>query len=102
VGLQVLARGATVELSTSSGERVAIGPGPYGDTVLLRAVAAIESTPPPAARVRGARRRPPAPGPSPVSHGFTSYGGAPLVITTKVGADTLPASLGFGHLIVAA
>jgi uncharacterized protein (DUF58 family) len=99
VGLQVLAHGATLELSTSSGERIAIGPGPYAEASLLRAVAAIESTPPPHER---SRRQPPAPPIPPVAHGFSAYGAAPLMITTRGGADTLPDSLAFGHLLIAA
>jgi uncharacterized protein (DUF58 family) len=102
VGLQVLAHGATLELSTSSGEQIAIGPGRHGDTALMRAIAAIESTPPPATVGRRARRRTQAPPGPPIAHGFATYGGTPLVITTHGGANALPSSLGFSDLIIAA
>jgi uncharacterized protein (DUF58 family) len=102
VGLQVLAHGATLELSTSSGEQIAIGPGAHGDTALLRAIAAIESTPPPATIGRRAGRRTQAPPNQPIAHGFATFGGSPLVITTHGGANALPNSLGFSDLIIAA
>ncbi len=42
VGLQVLAHGSVLELSTTAGERVALGPGPLGPVSLLRAIASFE------------------------------------------------------------
>ncbi len=48
VGLQALARDSLVELATTAGERVAIGPGPLGPLALLRAVASFETMDPPA------------------------------------------------------
>jgi uncharacterized protein (DUF58 family) len=99
VGLRVLAQGSVVELSTTSGEHIAIGPGPLADMALLRAIAGMdtaEPVPPPRwwRRRRGAAPEPDRRAPHPVA-------GAPLVVTTAAGATTLPDTLGRSHLVVA-
>jgi hypothetical protein len=49
-------------------------------------------------RARRARR----PAVNPALHGFASFEGEPLVITTKSGAASLPSTLGFSQLILTA
>jgi uncharacterized protein (DUF58 family) len=109
VGLQVLAQGSVLELSTTTGERLAVGPGPLGATALLRAIAGLEAEPPPAApagrrwRIRRGRglARPPAV-PSPPGPGeLHAAEGTPLVVTTAEGAADLPSLLGYAHLVLA-
>jgi uncharacterized protein (DUF58 family) len=85
VGLDALALGSIVELSTSSGERIAIGPGLHAAISFLRAIAAVDAFGGPAAAERG------------VSHLSTS----PLVITTAEGATSLPGALGLAHIALA-
>jgi uncharacterized protein (DUF58 family) len=99
VGLGVLAHRSVVELSTTSGEQVAIGPGPLGDIALLRAIAAIETEPPLSSRWWRARRRI-APR-SPTVRVLPVTTGAPLVITTEDGARDVPGSFGIAHLLIA-
>jgi uncharacterized protein (DUF58 family) len=96
IGLQVLARGTMLEFSTSSGDRVAIGPGTHGTAALLRAIAAVDVTPTP----RSARRRGDATAPNQST--FPPSSGRPFIVTTDVGAGSLPASLAFSQLIIAA
>jgi uncharacterized protein (DUF58 family) len=109
VGLQVLAQGAAVEMSTTAGERIAVGPGPLGPPGLLRAIAAITL-----AEEGGARRQPwrlrlphrhrtsarPETAPHPTDRGLGARGAAPLVVTTRDGADSLPGALGLAHLVL--
>ncbi len=101
IGLRVLAQGSVVELSTTAGERVAVGPGPLGDVALLCAIASFEV---------------PYAGPRP---GGAAGGGAPtchrrrvalkgrrrrgtrLVVTTADGVRALPGTLGFAHVLIA-
>jgi uncharacterized protein (DUF58 family) len=106
VGLEVLAQGSMVELSTTTGERIAIGPGPLGAQALLRAIAGVE-TPvdaAPRARVAGWRgrvhRRASA---SPVAseREFHLIAGTPVMVTTAVGVQELPGSLGFAQVVLA-
>jgi uncharacterized protein (DUF58 family) len=101
VGLQVLAQGATLELSTSSGERIGIGPGSLSDMALLRSIAAIESTPPPPQSGRRRRRRLPTVHVAPGDLGFAAQGGLVLVITTEGGMHTLPSTLHYTHVVLA-
>jgi hypothetical protein len=101
VGLQLLARGEMVELSTSAGERIGIGPGPHAAMALLRAIAAIDTAPPTALGRRRPRRRPTNAGPGSTAHGFAPVGGSPLVVTTRGGANALPGSLAASPLIIA-
>jgi uncharacterized protein (DUF58 family) len=105
VGLEVLAQGSAVELSTTTGERIAIGPGPFGEQALLRAVAGVEisaDTPQPqraAGRWRVRRRAvvsPVAP-----EREFHLMAGTPVMVTTEVGVQALPGSLGFAHVVLA-
>jgi uncharacterized protein (DUF58 family) len=100
VGLQVLARGSVVEFSTTSGERVAIGPGPLAERALLRAIAAVETTPAPPPSHRRRRRRPEV-APRAPERDVHAVTGSPLVVTTREGAASMPASLGFAHVVVA-
>ncbi len=102
VGLAALARGSVVELSTTAGERVAIGPGPHGPLSLLRAVATIETgaTPAPSRRLR------PPPGRRPVhrhrrTRELPPPAGTQLVVTTEDGARTLAGPFGSAHLVIA-
>jgi uncharacterized protein (DUF58 family) len=105
VGLAVLARGSVVELSTTAGERIAIGPGPLGPGALLRAIAGVESAGEVAPRRRwpgrwsGRRRAIGSPGGS--ERDFHLVAGTPVVVTTAAGARALPGSLGFAHLVLA-
>jgi hypothetical protein len=107
VGLLVLAQGSIVELSTTSGERVAIGPGPLGDLALLRAIANIETVPPSSTSgpttTRWRRRRggdtPPARGQD--DRELRPFAGSPVVVTTEAGLRALPSSFGFAHVVVA-
>ena len=60
VGLAALAGDSLVELSTTSGDHIAIGPGPFGAPALLRAIAGVETAArpaPPPGRGRGRWRR---------------------------------------------
>ena len=100
VGLQVLAQGSVVELSTTAGERIAVGPGPHGDVSLLRAIASFETPYTPAPSWRRARRR------AHVARTDRSMespptSGAALVVTTADGVRALPGTLGFAHVLIA-
>jgi hypothetical protein len=99
VGVAVLARGSVVELSATSGEHVAVGPGPLGKTALLRAIAGMEPAPPPPPRRRWRRvsnvQRDPAGRP------LHAVSARSLVITTSRGAADMPGSAGFAHLVIA-
>jgi uncharacterized protein (DUF58 family) len=99
VGLAVLARGSVVELSATSGERIAVGPGPFGETALLRAIAGMEPTPPAAPRRRW--RRGTTVRPDPGSLPLRAVSGRSLVITTARGAADMPGWQGSGHLVIA-
>jgi uncharacterized protein (DUF58 family) len=105
VGLAVLARGSVVELATTAGERIAIGPGPLGPGALLRAIAGVETAGeaaprrPRRGRWRVRRRAVPSAGDS--AREFHLVAGTPVVVTTAAGAQALPGSLGFAHLVVA-
>jgi hypothetical protein len=103
VGRQVLAHGSVVELSTLTGDRTAIGPGPHGDLALLRALAAIEVTPVPV--TLGWRRWWPGSArtqaPAPTGHLLAPMAGTPLVVTTADGALSLPGALRRAHLVMA-
>jgi hypothetical protein len=100
VGLLVLTQGSVVELSTTAGERVAIGPGPLGAISLLRAVASFEIPVAPASpRWRGRRSAPATPRTRQAELPPTA--GTPLVVTTVEGMRALPGALGFAHVVVA-
>ncbi|HEY3841736.1 MAG TPA: DUF58 domain-containing protein [Acidimicrobiales bacterium] len=103
VGRQVLVHGSVVELSTLTGDRTAIGPGPHGDLALLRALAAIEVTPVPV--TLGWRRWWPGSArtqaPAPTGHLLAPMAGTPLVVTTADGALSLPGALRRAHLVMA-
>jgi uncharacterized protein (DUF58 family) len=104
VGLLALAQDSVVELATTAGERVAIGPGPHGPLALLRAVASFATSAPPArspwwdrrgkSQGQGALTRPHDPGFHPTS-------GSTLVVTTAEGVRSLPGSLGLAHVVMA-
>jgi uncharacterized protein (DUF58 family) len=100
VGLEVLAQGSVLELSTTAGEQVAIGPGPLGEQALLRSIAGVETATGSSSRRWRARRRrstrPPA-----GERELHAVAGTPLVITTAEGAEAMPAALEFGHLVIA-
>jgi uncharacterized protein (DUF58 family) len=110
LGLRVLAQGSVVELSTTTGERIAVGPGPLGELALLRAIAAIETAPWPVPprwrrggrlappRRTGARTLPPLVG-APLA--ATPLAGTPLMVTTAEGASAMPGAFGFAHLVIA-
>ena len=98
VGLAALARGSVVELSTTAGERIAIGPGPHGALALLRAVAAIETG---VAAGPSKRRRGRATRSEPAERDLPPPVGTQLVVTTGDGARTMSASFGFAHLVIA-
>ena len=105
VGLEVLAQGSVVELTTTTGERVAIGPGPLGGHALLRAIAGVETAGQSAPRELAgrrwrARRRATAP-PGAPEREFHLIAGTPVMVTTTVGAQALPGSLGFAHVVLA-
>lgn len=100
VGLQVLAHGSVLELSTTAGERVALGPGPLGPVSLLRAIASFEVPHASAARWwrrhHGTRLVPLGRG----TEGRPMSGNA-LVVTTADGVRALPGTLGFAHVVLA-
>jgi uncharacterized protein (DUF58 family) len=98
VGLEALARGSVVELSTTTGERIAIEPGPHGRLALLRAVAAIETGSEPASP-KGRRRW--RAGPVPAERDLPPAAGTQLVVTTEDGAQSIAGSFGFAHLVIA-
>jgi hypothetical protein len=89
-----------MELSTTAGERVAIGPGPLGATALLRAIAALE-IPQAQALPRWRRRRPASAGLAKHEAGLPPTAGSPLVVTTSAGMRALPGAYGFAHVVVA-
>jgi uncharacterized protein (DUF58 family) len=103
LGLRILAHGSTVELSTSAGQRIAIGPGPHGDIALLRAIAAVNGPPAPLSPRRWMRRRnrSTAPASGTDERSVMAVPGAPLVITTRNGADALPVLWGTSHVVIA-
>jgi uncharacterized protein (DUF58 family) len=98
VGVQALAVGSLVELSTTTGERIAVGPGPHGAIELLRAVATLELTQPPARRRWPGRRSPEAEPAAPLLHPTS---GRQLVVTTREGAEAMPATFGLADLVIA-
>jgi uncharacterized protein (DUF58 family) len=100
VGLQVLAQGSVVELSTTAGERVAIGPGPLGAIALLRAIASLE-IPQAQALPRWRGRRPATAMPPKREAELPPTAGTPLVVTTAEGMRALPGAYGFAHVVVA-
>jgi len=105
VGLAVLAQGSVVELSTTTGERIAIGPGPLGEQALLRAIAGVEtaaaSTPQTRAGGRWRVRRWATVAPVGPEREFHLIAGTPVMVTTAVGVRALPGSLGFAHVVLA-
>jgi uncharacterized protein (DUF58 family) len=99
VGLRALAEGAVVELLTTRGERVVIGPGPHGPAALLRTVATIDTGTSAVRATRRFRRR------SVASAWLDGYRvgkmtGTVLLVTTRDGAQALPGSLAFAHLVL--
>jgi uncharacterized protein (DUF58 family) len=101
VGLQVLAQGSVLELSTTSGEQIAIGPGPLGELALLRALAGLDLAPAAPTARRGLRRRRGRGSSASGQRELHAVAGTPLVVTTTVGAAALPDALGFAHLVLA-
>ncbi len=118
VGLQALAQDSVIELATTTGERIAIGPGPLGPLALLRAVASFETTAPSgSARWLERRRQPEGPGlghrrgkrmskgqgawTRATDQGLQATSGSALVVTTAEGLRSLPGSLGFAHVVIA-
>jgi uncharacterized protein (DUF58 family) len=104
VGLQALAGDSVVELVTTAGERMAIGPGPHGPLALLRAVASFDTTAPSARSPWWDRRgKSQGHGTSTRSNdpGFHPMLGSSLVVTTAEGVRSLPGGLGFAHVVIA-
>ncbi len=102
IGLQVLAQGSVVELSTTAGERLAIGPGPLGAGSLLRAIASFETPAHPGRLWRRDRRKAhPAPPGHRVEGPAAGTAGTALVVTTADGVRALPGTLGFAHVLIA-
>ena len=102
VGLLVLAQGSVVEFSTTSGERVAIGPGPLGAIALLRAIAGIETVAPSLTSPWWAgRRQVRAPLSREDERELHPIAGTPLLVTTEAGLRALPASFGLAHVVIA-
>jgi uncharacterized protein (DUF58 family) len=104
VGLRALAEDSLVEFSTTSGDHIAIGPGPLGAPALLRAIAGVETAALPApTRRRGRRGARPDLGSSVVvpERELHLMAGSPVVVTTAEGAQAMPGSLGFAHLVLA-
>jgi uncharacterized protein (DUF58 family) len=95
IGLRVLSLGTMLDLTTSAGDRLSIGPGTLAALEFLRAIAAVDVLPTPASR----RRRPT----TNATPQFTlpTASGAPMVVTTRTGAAALPDALGFSQLIIA-
>jgi len=100
VGLLVLAQGSVVELSTTSGERMAIGPGPLGPVALLRTIAGIETVPS-AVMPRWWDRRRTVVASRADDHEILPTAGTPLIVTTAAGVRALPVSFGFAHVVIA-
>ena len=104
LGLQVLAQGSVVELSTTAGERMAIGPGPVGAASLLRAIASIET---PRQSVRFRRRDRPRDrrrardSPAGRAGDGRPTSGTAFVVTTVEGVRALPDSLAFARVVIA-
>jgi uncharacterized protein (DUF58 family) len=105
VGLQALARGSLVELSTTGGALIAIGPGPDGPRGLLRAVAHLEVGGEPATASwrswRRRRRRGRQAGTRAPTQNLPPTAGRHLIVTTADGARTLPSTLGLADLVIA-
>jgi len=104
VGLRALAEDSVVELSTTSGDHIAIGPGPLGAPALLRAIAGVETAAlpePTRARYRRRARRGLRPPVAPPERELHLIAGSPIVVTTAEGALAMPGSLGFAHLVLA-
>ena len=108
IGMQVLAQGSVVELSTTAGERIAIGPGPLGAASLLRGHRLVRDP------GRGCISAPPRLSPRPATCAPAIRAGrraesssrrrrrrAALVVTTADGVRALPGTLGFAHVVVA-
>jgi len=100
VGLLVLAQGSVVELSTTSGERMAIGPGPLGATALLRAIAGIETVAPSVVPRWWTRRRTMAASGAD-HHEIHPTSRTPLIVTTASGVRSLPGAFGLAHVVIA-
>jgi uncharacterized protein (DUF58 family) len=100
VGLQVLGHDVVVDLLTTTGDRVAIEPGPRGPVALLRAIAQIDTSPTGLAGRRFLRRREVVPAPID-DHLLGSHLRSALVVTTQHGAQNLPGSLAQAHLVIA-
>jgi len=94
-GLAALAAGTIVEFSTTGGDAIAVGPGPLGDLALLRAIAAVAVESLPDQHRHRAHR------PHAVAEKMESFARADLVVTTPGGANSLPAALRHGHLVIA-
>ena len=105
VGLAALALGSVVELSTTAGEQMVIGPGPHGPLSLLRAVASIETGPTPVPSRPLGRRRPlaaaSAQAQAQAQRDLPTLAGAQLVVTTDDGARTVGGPFGAAHLVIA-
>ena len=99
VGLAALALGSLVELSTTAGEQMAIGPGPHGPLALLRAVASVETgVPAVPSRRRWLRRVVPT---GPAERDLPLRAGTQLLVTTEEGARTMAGPFGSAHLVIA-
>jgi hypothetical protein len=104
VGLLVLAQGSVLELSTTSGERMAIGPGPFAAIAFLRAIAGIETVVASVAPPWWAFRRHVVASASASREDERELhpaAGTPLVVTTEAGVRALPASFGLSDVVVA-
>jgi uncharacterized protein (DUF58 family) len=98
VGLQALAAGSLVELSTTAGERITVGPGSHGSLDLLRAVATIDLAPVPVRRRWPFRRTAVVEADAPALHPTS---GRHLVVTTREGAEAMSTAFALADLVIA-
>ncbi len=91
-GVAALAQGLTVELCTSTGDRVVVAPGPAGHLAMLRAMALLGPANPPAAVARRWGNRPTG---GAVWATGSVQGAEVVLVTTATGAaeQTLPETL---------
>ncbi|HVA06120.1 MAG TPA: DUF58 domain-containing protein [Acidimicrobiales bacterium] len=102
VGLRVLALGGTLEFSTSRGEYLDLNPGPHSEAAFLRALAAVDSVPPPDEGRRAGRRRARTPGgPAPRKHALVPPSRSAIVITSAHGAEVLGGPFGSAYVVIA-
>ena len=91
-GLRALDTGALVEFASTGGQRFAVGPGPHAEVMFLRELAAVEVAELPGPRARRAGLPP--------AVQLPHFPVPPLVLTTPGGANSLPAAVGTGPVVV--